>query len=62
MIADPKIGRSAISSTEPLLGQLRLFLAGMSEDFRIVISEQPELVLSARKLPSEPSVIVLPPS
>jgi L-ascorbate metabolism protein UlaG (beta-lactamase superfamily) len=43
-------------------GTLKAFLAGMSSDFRIVISEEPDLVLSARKLPSAPSVIVLPPS
>jgi L-ascorbate metabolism protein UlaG (beta-lactamase superfamily) len=43
-------------------GSLKLFLTGMSEDFRVVLSEEPDLVLSARKLPSEPTVIVLPPS
>lgn len=43
-------------------GTLNAFLEGMSSDFRVILSEEPELVLSARKLPAVPSVIVLPPS
>mgnify|MGYP000598565861 CR=1 FL=1 len=40
---------------------LEVFLTGMSDEFEIEVSQEPELTLSLRKLPRTPKVLVLPP-
>lgn len=40
---------------------LEVFLTGMSDEFEIEVSQEPELTLSLRTLPRTPKVLVLPP-
>jgi hypothetical protein len=43
------------------MGSLEFFLAGMDDQFRVEIRDEPFIDVSLRGLPRQPTVMVMPP-